>query len=203
MWNTFVTLGNVRRRVSLSTQNIFWINLAVVFWKFEYRMNPNSVSPRNTPRSSLSFVCVDQETLKLVYPLWVQRMYPRYGSLSTFVMKKSSEKAARQAAVAYKYAIAAAAAAEMSAITAKYNKYRMRCKRKECHCAKRDPRCKRRITSWINYDLTYANMPGRHALGLGKHTFSNTREWRKVSGNWLWLLPHALSVLGPSHICID
>ena len=58
-------------------------------------------------------------------------MYPRYGSLSTFVMKKSSEKAARQAAVAYKYAIAAAAAAEMSAITAKYNKYRMRCKRKE------------------------------------------------------------------------
>ena len=168
-------------------------------------MNPSPASPRKTLRSRLRNPHLSASTpTKLVFPLWVRRLFPRVGSLSTFVMAVSSERAARQAAEAYNYAIAAAAAAEMTAaIAAEDQRYRMKCKSRECHCARRDPRCKRRKTRWIHCDLTYANRLRRHAWGRGKHAFRNTKECRKVSGNWLWLLPHALSVLRPSHVCID
>ena len=82
-----------------------------------------------------------------MYTLCVQRIIPKFVMLSTFVMAVSSERAARQAAEAYNYAIAAAAAAEMTAaIAAEDQRYRMKCKSRECHCARRDPRCKRRKT---------------------------------------------------------
>ena len=113
-------------------------------------MNPSPESPRKTPRSCRKNPHLSASTAKkpppsLRYPLSIRQLFPAPGSLSSHVSRMSSDMATRQAAVAYKYAIAAAAAAELTAaVAAAQKKFKMKCKTGQCHCAKRDPRCKRR-----------------------------------------------------------